>query len=143
MGDIEISFYTKDAPNTVENFQKLTKEEFYKNMLWHRVINGFVIQSGDPKGDGTGGPGYQFNDEINSRQFTEGVLGMANAGANTNGSQFFIVNGPTAEQSLNGKYTAFAEVTKGMDVVQKISSVEVDENDKPIEPVYLISAELR
>lgn len=143
MGDIEISFYKDDAPNTVKNFQKLTKQEFYKNMLWHRIIKGFVIQTGDPNGDGTGGPGYQFNDEISKRQFKEGVLGMANAGENTNGSQFFIVNGPTAEESLDGKYTAFAEVTKGMDVVQKISAVEVDENDKPLEPVYLISTKLK
>jgi peptidyl-prolyl cis-trans isomerase A (cyclophilin A) len=112
-------------------------------MLWHRIIKGFVIQTGDPKGDGTGGPGYKFDDEISQRPFTEGVLGMANSGANTNGSQFFIVNGPTAQQSLDGKYTAFAEVTKGMEVVQAISSVEVDENDKPLEPVYLNSIELK
>lgn len=143
MGDIEITFYLEDAPNTVANFQKLTKQKFYTNMLWHRVIKGFVIQTGDPSGDGTGGPGYQFNDEINSRQFTEGAVGMANSGANTNGSQFFIVNGPAAQQSLDGKYTNFAQVTKGMDVVQKISDVPVDENDKPTEAVYLNSVELR
>lgn len=143
MGDIEITFFTKDAPNTVANFQKLIKNNFYKNMLWHRVIKGFVIQTGDPSGDGTGGPGYQFNDEINSQKFTEGTVGMANSGANTNGSQFFIVNGPTAEQSLDGKYTNFGHVTSGMDVVQKISSVPVDSNDKPTEPVYLNSVELQ
>jgi len=143
MGDIEMELYGEDAPKTVENFKKLANQNFYSNLLFHRVIKGFIIQTGDPSGDGTGGPGYQFDDEINSRTFTEGVLGMANAGENTNGSQFFIVNGPSAQQSLDGKYTAFAEVTKGMDVVQAISTVEVDENDKPLEPVYLISVDIK
>ena len=143
MGDIEMKFYEKDAPNTVANFKKLTDQGFYKDMLWHRVIKGFVIQTGDPSGDGTGGPGYQFKDEINSQKFVEGAVGMANAGADTNGSQFFIVNGPTAESSLDGKYTNFAQVVSGMDVVQKISNVQVDENDKPIDPVFLNSVELK
>jgi cyclophilin family peptidyl-prolyl cis-trans isomerase len=143
MGDITIEFYSKDAPNTVANFQKLANSGFYKNMIWHRVIKGFVIQTGDPAGDGTGGPGYKFNDEINSRPFTVGAVGMANAGPNTNGSQFFIVNGPTAESSLDGKYTNFAQVVSGADVVQKISNTQIDSNDKPINNVYLESVEIK
>jgi cyclophilin family peptidyl-prolyl cis-trans isomerase len=143
MGDIEIKFYEKDAPNNVANFKKLAGQDFYKDMLWHRVIKGFVIQTGDPSGDGTGGPGYTIKDEINDNKFVIGAVGMANSGQDTNGSQFFIVNGNTAEESLNGKYTNFAQVVSGLDVVQKISEVQTDENDTPLSPVYLNSVELK
>lgn len=143
MGDISIELYAADAPKTVDNFVKLAKENFYENLLWHRVIKGFVIQSGDPNGDGTGGPGYEFADEINSYQFVVGAVGMANAGADTNGSQFFIVNGPTAEASLNGKYTNFGQVIAGLDVVEAISEAPVDENDKPLSPITLDSVEIK
>lgn len=135
-GDIKLELFKKDAPNTVDNMVKLANKGYFKHLLWHRVIKDFVIQTGDPKGDGTGGPGYQFNDEINSHKFTAGTVGMANAGANTNGSQFFIVTN-SDQTSLDGKYTAFAQVVEGMDVVTKIAEVPTDKNDKPIAPVYL------
>jgi len=141
MGNIEISFY-KDAPKTVDNFKKLSKENFYSNVLWHRVIKGFVIQTGDPNGDGTGGPGYQFDDEKTSHKIVKGAVAMANSGPNTNGSQFFIVT-DQAQTQLDGQYNVFGEVTGGMDVVQAISQVTTDGNDKPLEPVYLISVELK
>lgn len=142
MGDIEVKFYEKDAPKTVENFKKLTEDGFYNGLTFHRVIKLFMIQTGDPKGDGTGGPGYQFEDEINDHKIVKGTLAMANSGENTNGSQFFIVT-DEAQPHLDGKHTAFGEVTSGMDVVKKISEVLVDENDKPIDPVYLNSVELK
>jgi len=142
MGDIEVELFEKDAPKTVDNFKKLANEDFYNNLLFHRVIQGFMIQTGDPNGDGTGGPGYQFEDEINSHKVEKGSLAMANSGANTNGSQFFIVT-DEAQPHLDGKHTVFGQVTKGMDVVKKISEVEVDENDKPLEPVYLTSVEVK
>lgn len=142
MGDIEIELFEKDAPKTVENFKKLSNENFYNNLLFHRVIKGFMIQTGDPQGDGTGGPGYQFEDEINEHKIVKGTVAMANSGENTNGSQFFIVT-DEAQTHLDGKHTVFGEVKNGMDVVKKISEVEVDENDKPLEPVYLLSIESR
>ena len=135
-GDIELSLYNSDAPNTVANFEKLSKEGFYDGLTFHRVIKDFMIQGGDPKGDGTGGPGYQFADEINSHKIVPGTLAMANSGPNTNGSQFFIVT-EQAQPQLDGGYTAFGEVTKGMDVVRAIAAVEVDSNDKPKEPVLI------
>lgn len=134
MGDIEIELYPKDAPNTVKNFEKLAKSNFYDNLLWHRVIKGFVIQTGDPNGDGTGGPGYQFADEINDHKIVEGTVAMANSGKDTNGSQFFIVT-DEAQPSLDGQYTVFGQVTKGMDIVKTIEQVPTDENDKPTTPV--------
>jgi cyclophilin family peptidyl-prolyl cis-trans isomerase len=135
-GDIKIELFKKDAPNTVANIEKLARSGFYKHLTWHRVIKEFVIQTGDPKGDGTGGPGYQFNDEINSHKFTQGTVGMANSGVNTNGSQFFIVT-QSDQTSLDGKYTAFGQVVEGMDAVTKISESPTDSNDMPIVPVYL------
>ena len=141
MGDIEMSFY-KDAPNTVDNFKKLSKQDFYSNLLWHRVIKGFVIQTGDPNGDGTGGPGYQFDDEKTNHKIVKGTVAMANSGPNTNGSQFFIVT-DQAQTQLDGQYNVFGEVTSGMDVVKAISEVTTDGGDKPLDPVYLLSVELK
>jgi cyclophilin family peptidyl-prolyl cis-trans isomerase len=141
MGDITIQFFPKDAPNTVANFQKLTNQGFYSNLLWHRVIKGFVIQTGDPNGDGTGGPGYKFNDEINSHKIVAGTVAMANSGANTNGSQFFI-DTDSPQTSLDGHYTVFGQVTSGMDVVHLINQAPTDSSDKPLSPVYLKSVEL-
>lgn len=142
MGDIEIQFYGDDAPKTVENFKKLANQGFYSDLLWHRVIKGFMIQTGDPNGDGTGGPGYQFDDEINDHKIVKGTIAMANSGENTNGSQFFIVT-DAPQTHLDGKHTAFGEVTSGMDVVAAIAEVPVDENDKPVNPVYLKSVTIK
>lgn len=135
-GDIEIKLFAKDAPKTVNNFVFLAKKGFYDGTIFHRIISDFMIQGGDPEGTGTGGPGYQFEDEINSHKLVRGILAMANAGPNTNGSQFFIV---TKESTpwLDGKHTAFGEVTKGMDVVAKIEGAETDQGDKPLEDIVL------
>jgi cyclophilin family peptidyl-prolyl cis-trans isomerase len=119
-GAIELELYPDDAPKTVENFVKLAREGFYDGVIFHRVIPDFMIQGGDPTGTGTGGPGYQFEDEFNDHKVVRGALAMANAGPNTNGSQFFIVT--TQEASwLDGKHTVFGSVTSGMDVVDKSS----------------------
>lgn len=142
MGDIEVKFYEKDAPKTVENFKKLAGENFYSGLLFHRVIKTFMIQTGDPSGDGTGGPGYTFADEINSHKIVKGTVAMANSGKDTNGSQFFIVT-DREQTHLDGQHTVFGEVTKGMEVVTAISEVPVDENDKPIDPVFLNSVEIK
>ena len=142
MGDIEIDLFEKETPKTVENFVKLSKEVFYNGLIFHRVVNGFVIQGGDPEGTGRGGPGYQFDDEITERKYTKYSLGMANAGPNTNGSQFFITVGSIQDvnlRNLDGKYTLFGIVTSGKDVVDKIAVVNVDENDKPLTPVKMES----
>lgn len=136
MGSIEVELYTKDAPKTTDNFKKLAKAGFYDDLLWHRVIKGFMIQGGDPNGDGTGGPGYQFEDEINSHKVIPGALAMANSGPNTNGSQFFIVT-DQPQPHLDGKHTVFGQVTKGMDVVKTIAEAPVDENDKPLAPITI------
>lgn len=142
MGDIEIGFYKNDAPKTVLNFEKLTKQGFYNNLTWHRVIKGFMIQTGDPNGDGTGGPGYKFNDEINSHKIVPGTVAMANSGPNTNGSQFFIVT-DQAQPSLDGKYTAFGYVVKGMEVVKLIGEAPTDKSDKPLSDITINSVELK
>jgi cyclophilin family peptidyl-prolyl cis-trans isomerase len=142
MGDIEIDLFEKETPKTVENFVKLSKEGFYNGLIFHRVVNGFVIQGGDPEGTGRGGPGYQFDDEITERKYTKYSLGMANAGPNTNGSQFFITVGSIQDanlKNLDGNYTLFGVVTSGKDVVDKIAVVSVDENDKPLTPVKMES----
>jgi cyclophilin family peptidyl-prolyl cis-trans isomerase len=141
MGDVEIEFYKQDAPKTVDNFEKLAKQGFYNGLTWHRVIKGFMIQSGDPNGDGTGGPGYQFADEINSHKIVPGTVAMANSGPNTNGSQFFIVT-DQAQPSLDGKYTSFGEVVSGMEVVKAIGSAPTDQNDKPLSDITIKSVEL-
>ncbi|MFA6551506.1 MAG: peptidylprolyl isomerase [Patescibacteria group bacterium] len=147
-GDIKVKFYNTDAPLTVNNFLNLSKQNFYDKTKFHRVIKDFMIQGGDPnsKSDnknsyGTGGPGYQFKDEINSHKLTRGSLAMANSGADTNGSQFFIV---TAAETpwLDGKHTNFGEVIEGMDVVNKIAAAKTDGNDLPLEDVIIEGIEL-
>ncbi len=135
-GDIELTLFAKDAPKTVNNFVVLSKKGFYDGTIFHRIIPDFMVQRGDPEGNGTGGPGYQFEDEINSIKLTQGKLAMANAGPDTNGSQFFII---TAKETawLDGKHTVFGEASKGMDVVLKISEAETGQNDKPLEDIIL------
>ena len=131
-GAIEIELFDEDAPKTVENFRKLADDAFYDGVIFHRVIKDFMIQGGDPTGTGTGGPGYTFEDEINDHKIVRGALAMANAGPNTNGSQFFIVTIPEASW-LDGKHTVFGEVTNGMDVVDKLEGLPTDGRDKPRE----------
>jgi cyclophilin family peptidyl-prolyl cis-trans isomerase len=135
-GVIEVELFDDDAPKTVENFRKLAADGFYDGIIFHRVIPDFMIQGGDPTGTGSGGPGYQFEDEQNDHGVERGVLAMANAGPNTNGSQFFIV---TAEACpwLNGKHTVFGRVTTGMDVVDAISNVETGPGDRPQSDVVM------
>jgi len=135
-GAISLELHEGDAPKTVENFTKLAREGFYDNVIFHRVIPDFMIQGGDPTGTGTGGPGYQFEDEANEHRVVRGALAMANAGPNTNGSQFFIV---TAEATpwLDGKHTVFGRVTEGMDVVDRIEQVDRDARDRPREDVTI------
>jgi cyclophilin family peptidyl-prolyl cis-trans isomerase len=140
-GPIAVDLFDDDAPKTVENFVKLARDGFYDGTTFHRVIPDFMIQGGDPSGDGTGGPGYEFDDEPNDRPVVRGALAMANRGPNTNGSQFFIV---TAEACpwLDGKHTVFGEVTEGMDAVDRISELDRDQGDQPREPVVIERAEL-
>jgi cyclophilin family peptidyl-prolyl cis-trans isomerase len=140
-GAIEVELYPDAAPKTVENFEKLSREGFYEGVIFHRVIPDFMIQGGDPTGTGMGGPGYEFEDEFNEHRVTRGALAMANAGPNTNGSQFFIV---TAEATpwLDGKHTVFGRVTSGMDVVDRISQLDRDANDRPRKPVTIERVEL-
>jgi cyclophilin family peptidyl-prolyl cis-trans isomerase len=141
-GTIKIELRADKAPKTVANFVSLAKSGFYKNMIWHRAVKGFVIQTGDPTGTGTGGAGRKVDDELSDLNFTAGILGMANAGANTNDSQFFITTAD-AQSSLNGKYTSFGQVVEGMDVVNKIESAQTDDKEKPTTPVYLKSVILK
>jgi len=131
-GPIEIELFDDDAPKTVENFRTLAGQGFYDGLVFHRVIPDFMIQGGDPSGDGTGGPGYTFEDEFNEHGVVRGALAMANAGPNTNGSQFFIVTTQAAPW-LDGKHTVFGQVTSGMDVVDKISALPRDARDRPRE----------
>ena len=137
-GAIEIELFDDDAPKTVENFKKLANDGFYNGVIFHRVIPDFMIQGGDPTGTGTGGPGYQFEDEFNNHKVERGALAMANAGPNTNGSQFFIV---TAEATpwLDGKHTVFGKVTSGMEVVDTIEQTDTDSRDKPLEEMRIES----
>jgi peptidyl-prolyl cis-trans isomerase B (cyclophilin B) len=129
-GAIEVELFDDDAPKTVENFLKLARDGFYDGVIFHRIIPDFMIQGGDPTGTGSGGPGYQFEDEFNDRKVVRGALAMANAGPNTNGSQFFIVTTEAASW-LDGKHTVFGTVTSGMDVVDAIAAVETDARDRP------------
>jgi cyclophilin family peptidyl-prolyl cis-trans isomerase len=140
-GTIEIELFDEDAPKTVENFSKLARDGFYDGVIFHRVIPDFMIQGGDPTGTGSGGPGYQFEDEFNDRKIVRGALAMANAGPNTNGSQFFVV---TAEACpwLDGKHTVFGRVTSGMDVVDAIEQVDTGPGDKPRGEVRIESVAL-
>ena len=140
-GAIEIELYPDDAPKTVENFVKLAGDGFYDGVIFHRVIPDFMIQGGDPTGTGSGGPGYTFEDEANDKRVERGALAMANAGPNTNGSQFFIVTTDAAPW-LDGKHTVFGRVTNGMDVVDAISAVDRDSSDKPVDTVVIERIEL-
>ena len=135
-GTIELELFADDAPKTVANFTKLAGEGFYDGLVFHRVIPDFMIQGGCPQGTGRGGPGYTFADEINDHRIVRGTLAMANAGPNTNGSQFFIVTAD-ATPWLDGKHTAFGQVTGGMDVVNAIQSVETDHSDRPVSDVTM------
>jgi len=142
MGEIRIQTYDDDAPKTVENFLTLIEKSFYTNLTFHRVIKGFMIQGGDPNGDGTGGPGYKFEDELNPETesyktgYKKGVVAMANAGANSNGSQFFIM---LEDYPLPNNYTIFGKVIGSQETVDKIGQIDTDENDKPLEPVIMQS----
>jgi len=140
-GPIELELHEADAPKTVANFTKLAREGFYDGLTFHRVIPDFMIQGGCPRGDGTGGPGYQFEDEPNAHSVVRGALAMANSGPNTNGSQFFLV---TAEEAswLDGKHTVFGRVTDGMDVVDTISNLPRDGRDRPREDALIERVEL-
>ena len=140
-GTITVEFFDEDAPKTVENFRKLAADGFYDGLTFHRVIKDFMIQGGCPEGTGTGGPGYQFEDEFNDHGVVRGALAMANAGPNTNGSQFFIVTIPSADW-LNGKHTVFGEVTDGMDAVDAIENTATGAGDRPVEPQVIESIEL-
>ncbi|HEY7344565.1 MAG TPA: peptidylprolyl isomerase [Gaiella sp.] len=140
-GPIEVELFADDAPKTVENFRTLAADGFYDGVTFHRVIPDFMIQGGDPTGTGSGGPGYQFEDEINHHKVERGALAMANAGPNTNGSQFFIV---TAEATpwLDGLHTVFGRVTSGLEVADAISLVERGPNDRPHDAVVIERVEL-
>jgi cyclophilin family peptidyl-prolyl cis-trans isomerase len=140
-GDVTVKFFDDDAPKTVENFRKLAADGFYDGVIFHRVIRDFMIQGGDPTGTGTGGPGYTFEDEFNDHKVVRGALAMANAGPNTNGSQFFVVTTGEAPW-LDGKHTVFGEVTDGMDVIDKIEGLPTDGRDKPTEEARIESVEL-
>ena len=129
-GDIVLELFDEDAPKTVDNFRKLAEDGFYDGLIFHRVIPDFMIQGGCPQGTGTGGPGYTFEDEINDHKVVKGALAMANAGPNTNGSQFFIVTTEAAPW-LDGKHTVFGKVTEGMDVVDTIGTLQTDARDRP------------
>lgn len=143
-GDITMSLHGKETPITVNNFVALSRTNFYNNTPFHRVIKGFMIQGGDPKGDGSGGPGYKFADEPFSGEYTRGTVAMANAGPNTNGSQFFIMH---ADFQLQKNYVIFGNVTKGMEVVDKIATAPVTkratgEESQPVTPVKITSVEI-
>src|SRR5215218_6553613 len=140
-GPIHLELFDEDAPRTVENFRKLSVDGFYDGVVFHRVIPDFMIQGGDPEGTGTGGPGYTFEDEINEHKVVRGALAMANAGPNTNGSQFFLVTAAEAPW-LDGKHTVFGRVTDGMDAVDAIESVETDRSDRPVERQAIERVEL-
>jgi cyclophilin family peptidyl-prolyl cis-trans isomerase len=140
-GTIEIELFDAEAPTTVANFRKLAGDGFYDEVIFHRVIPDFMIQGGDPDGTGRGGPGYTFEDEINDHKVVRGALAMANAGPNTNGSQFFIV---TAEACpwLDGKHTVFGQVTQGTDTVDAIERLETGRGDRPVDPPRIESIAL-
>jgi peptidyl-prolyl cis-trans isomerase B (cyclophilin B) len=135
-GDIVLELFDEDAPKTVGNFKQLASQGFYDGLIFHRVIADFMIQGGCPQGTGTGGPGYTFEDEINPHKVVRGALAMANAGPNTNGSQFFIVTTDAAPW-LDGKHTVFGKVTSGMDVVDELEGLPTDGRDRPKEPARI------
>jgi cyclophilin family peptidyl-prolyl cis-trans isomerase len=137
-GTIELELFDEDAPKTVDNFKKLATDSFYDGVIFHRVIPDFMIQGGCPKGTGTGGPGYTFEDEFNDHKVVRGALAMANSGPNTNGSQFFIVTTGSAPW-LDGKHTVFGQVTEGMDVVETIEALPTRAGDRPVDPPVIES----
>jgi len=141
LGTIGIEFFDDDAPQTVENFRKLAADGFYDGVIFHRVIPDFMIQGGDPQGTGSGGPGYTFEDEFNKHKVVRGALAMANAGPNTNGSQFFVVTIDSAPW-LDGKHTVFGQVTAGMDAVDAIEATPTARGDRPVDPPAIESIEL-
>ncbi len=141
LGAIRLELFPEDAPKTVENFETLARKGFYDGLAFHRVIEDFMIQGGCPRGDGTGGPGYTFEDEPNAHPVVRGSLAMANAGPDTNGSQFFIVTADACPW-LDGKHTVFGRVVDGMDVVDAISRVPKDSRDRPTDPVVIDRIEL-
>jgi peptidyl-prolyl cis-trans isomerase B (cyclophilin B) len=141
MGAIAIELFDDDAPKTVANFKKLAGDGFYNGVIFHRIIPDFMVQGGDPTGTGSGGPGYTFEDEFNDQKVERGALAMANAGPDTNGSQFFIVTADACPW-LDGKHTVFGRVTDGMDVVDAMSDVDRDARDKPREDVAIERVEL-
>jgi cyclophilin family peptidyl-prolyl cis-trans isomerase len=141
-GDITVELFDADAPKTVENFTKLAGDSFYDGVIFHRVIKDFMIQGGDPTGTGRGGPGYTFDDEQNDKKIVRGALAMANAGPNTNGSQFFIVTTDAAPW-LDGKHTVFGQVVDGMDVVDTIEGGDTDHNDRPKQDAVIESVGLQ
>src|SRR6059058_3346766 len=140
-GAIELELFDDDAPKTVENFRKLAADGYYDGLVFHRVIKDFMIQGGCPQGTGTGGPGYQFEDEFNQHKVVRGALAMANAGPNTNGSQFFIVTTDAAPW-LDGKYTVFGRVSDGMEAVDAIEGTDTDAGDKPVLDAVIERVEL-
>jgi peptidyl-prolyl cis-trans isomerase B (cyclophilin B) len=140
-GPVTVELFDEDAPKTVENFLKLSGDGFYDGVIFHRIIKDFMIQGGDPDGTGTGGPGYTFEDEINDHKVERGALAMANAGPNTNGSQFFIVTTRSAPW-LDGKHTVFGRVSEGMDNVDAIEGVETGAQDRPVESVVIERVEV-
>jgi cyclophilin family peptidyl-prolyl cis-trans isomerase len=140
-GPIAVELYPDDAPKTVDNFVKLARDGFYDGLIFHRVIPDFMIQGGDPTGTGSGGPGYSFEDEFNQHKVERGALAMANAGPNTNGSQFFVVTADSCPW-LDGKHTVFGKVTSGMDVVDTISELPSDARDKPNEDAIIERVEI-
>src|SRR3954463_6991304 len=140
-GAVEVELFDDDAPKTVENFRKLAGEGFYDGVIFHRVIPDFMIQGGDPTGTGSGGPGYTFEDEFNQHRVERGALAMANAGPNTNGSQFFIVTTQTAHW-LDGKHTVFGRVVSGMETVDAIEALPTGARDRPVDDVVIERIEL-
>jgi cyclophilin family peptidyl-prolyl cis-trans isomerase len=143
MGNFTVELFEAQVPNTVGNFVKLAEKNFYDGVIFHRVIDGFMIQGGDPTGTGRGGPGYQFADEIHPqlKHSSEGILSMANAGPNTNGSQFFITLVPTPH--LDGRHTVFGKVAEGMDVVKKIGKTPTRAGDRPVTDVVMKSVRIQ
>jgi cyclophilin family peptidyl-prolyl cis-trans isomerase len=139
-GAVGLELFDEDAPKTVENFRTLAGQGFYDGLAFHRIIPDFMIQGGCPLGTGTGGPGYTFEDEINEHKVVRGALAMANAGPDTNGSQFFIVTADACPW-LDGKHTVFGEVRSGLDVVERIEAIPTGANDQPTQPVTIESIE--
>jgi cyclophilin family peptidyl-prolyl cis-trans isomerase len=139
-GPIVFEMFDEDAPKTVENFRRLSEEGFYDGLTFHRIIRDFMIQGGCPRGDGTGDPGYEFEDEPNQHKVIRGALAMANRGPNTNGSQFFIVTTEAAPW-LDGKHTVFGRVTAGMEVVDALEALPTDSSDRPTEPAAIEKVE--